>query len=175
MSVDGFVNYLIRVSGQQYSETLTAVADEYLFEVGQLRTKDIALLKSFEPYRGWAIVEAGYYDEVILPNGLRQRIPKSISFANMDEDTFQSLYKAVFNVLWNSILHRSFRTQQEAEGVALRAMAGKLGISHNQVSVRLQTAEGFIDGCLAALGVALEMDLCVQHEPVVMQLTGTRE
>ncbi|CRG52249.1 putative phage antitermination protein Q [Yersinia wautersii] len=93
----------------------------------------------------------------------------------MDEDTFQSLYKAVFNVLWNSILHRSFRTQQEAEGVALRAMAGKLGISHNQVSVRLQTAEGFIDGCLAALGVALEMDLCVQHEPVVMQLTGTRE
>ncbi|CNC23021.1 antiterminator Q family protein [Yersinia similis] len=57
----------------------------------------------------------------------------------------------------------------------LRAMAGKLGISHNQVSVRLQTAEGFIDGCLAALGVALEMDLCVQHEPVVMQLTGTRE
>ncbi|MGT3313982.1 DUF1367 family protein, partial [Yersinia enterocolitica] len=73
-------------------------------------------------YRGWAIVEAGYYDEVILPNGLRQRIPKSIGFANMDEDTFQSLYKSVFNVLWNSILHRSFRSQQEAEGVALRLL-----------------------------------------------------
>ncbi|WP_418397363.1 antiterminator Q family protein [Yersinia enterocolitica] len=57
----------------------------------------------------------------------------------------------------------------------LRAMAGKLGVSHNQVSVRLQTAEGFIDGCLAALGVALEMDLCVQREPVAMKLTGTRE
>ncbi|WP_154294730.1 DUF1367 family protein, partial [Yersinia enterocolitica] len=42
--VDGFVNYLIRVSGQQYSETLTAAADEYLLKVGQLRTKDIALL-----------------------------------------------------------------------------------------------------------------------------------
>ncbi|EKN4774192.1 DUF1367 family protein [Yersinia enterocolitica] len=120
--VDGFVNHLIRVSGQQHSESLTAVADKYLLEVGQLRTKDIALLKSFEPYRGWAIVEAGYYDEVILPNGLRQRIPKSISFANMDEDTFQSLYKSVFNVLWNSILHRSFRSQQEAEGVALRLL-----------------------------------------------------
>ncbi|EPA8167276.1 DUF1367 family protein, partial [Yersinia enterocolitica] len=36
--------------------------------------------------------------------------------------TFQSLYKSVFNVLWNSILHRSFRSQQEAEGVALRLL-----------------------------------------------------
>ncbi|MGT3300476.1 DUF1367 family protein, partial [Yersinia enterocolitica] len=42
--VDGFVNHLIRVSGQQHSESLTAVADKYLLEVGQLRTKDIALL-----------------------------------------------------------------------------------------------------------------------------------
>ncbi|MFQ6300054.1 antiterminator Q family protein [Yersinia enterocolitica] len=57
----------------------------------------------------------------------------------------------------------------------LRAMAGKLGVSHNQVSVRLQTAEGFIDGCLSALGVALEMDLCVQREPVAMKLTGAGE
>ncbi|HEN3373660.1 TPA: antitermination protein [Yersinia enterocolitica] len=40
----------------------------------------------------------------------------------------------------------------------LRAMAGKLGVSLNQVVIRLQRAEGFIAGCLAALGVPLEMD-----------------
>ncbi|MEH4659823.1 antiterminator Q family protein [Phytobacter diazotrophicus] len=51
-------------------------------------------------------------------------------------------------------------------GMPLRAMAVKLGISHNHVSVRLQTAEGFIDGCLAALGVPLEMDRECQKENI---------
>lgn len=58
-------------------------------------------------------------------------------------------------------------------GMTLRTIAGKLGISHNHASVRLQTAEGFIDGYLAALGVTLEMDRYVQREPVSgLQVTG---
>lgn len=120
--IDGFVGYLVEMSGQQHGEVITAVADEYLLKVGQLRTQEIALLKSFEPYRAWATVEAGYYYEVVLPNGLRQRIPQSISFSKMDEDTFQSLYKAVFNVLWNFILFRKFNSQREAENVAMQLM-----------------------------------------------------
>lgn len=119
--INGFVDYLIDMSGQ-HGEVISAVADEYLFQVGKQRAQDIVLLKSFEPYRGWATVEAGYYDEVILPNGLRQRIPKSISFAKMGEDSFQSLYKSVFNVLWHFILSRSFRSRQEAENVALQLL-----------------------------------------------------
>ncbi|MBP1129362.1 hypothetical protein JOE25_000905 [Serratia sp. PL17] len=120
--IDGFVGYLVEMSGQQHGEVISAVADEYLLKVGQLRTQEIALLKSFEPYRAWATVEAGYFYEVVLPNGLRQRIPQSISFAKMDEDTFQSLYKAVFNVLWNFILFRKFNTQREAENVAMQLL-----------------------------------------------------
>ena len=50
------------------------------------------------------------------------------------------------------------------ERMPLRAMAVKLGISHNHVSTRLQKAEGFIDGCLAALNVPLEMDSSCQKE-----------
>ncbi|HEO8934129.1 TPA: DUF1367 family protein [Serratia marcescens] len=120
--IDGFVGYLVEMSGQQHGEVITAVADEYLLKIGQLRTQEIALLKSFEPYRAWATVEAGYYYEVVLPNGLRQRIPQSISFSKMDEDTFQSLYKAVFNVLWNFILFRKFNSQREAENVAMQLL-----------------------------------------------------
>ncbi|HGM6897059.1 DUF1367 family protein [Serratia marcescens] len=120
--IDGFLGYLVEMSGQQHGEVITAVADEYLLKVGQLRTQEIALLKSFEPYRAWATVEAGYYYEVVLPNGLRQRIPQSISFSKMDEDTFQSLYKAVFNVLWNFILFRKFNSQREAENVAMQLL-----------------------------------------------------
>ncbi|MBC3214256.1 DUF1367 family protein [Serratia fonticola] len=119
--IDGFVEYLIDMSGQ-HGAIISSVADDYLFHVGKLRAKEIAVIKSFEPYRAWATVEAGYYDEVILPNGLRQRVPKSISFSKMDEDTFQGLYKSVFNVLWNFILSRSFRSRQEAENVALQLL-----------------------------------------------------
>ncbi len=43
-------------------------------------------------------------------------------------------------------------------GVTLRALGVKLGISLNQVVIRLQKAEGFIDGCLAMFGVSLEID-----------------
>ncbi|CTW53075.1 antiterminator Q family protein [Escherichia coli] len=43
-------------------------------------------------------------------------------------------------------------------GVTLRVLGVKLGISLNQVVIRLQKAEGFIDGCLAMLGASLEID-----------------
>ncbi|QII37494.1 antitermination protein [Rouxiella badensis] len=44
------------------------------------------------------------------------------------------------------------------DNLNLRLMGKKLGISYNTVAMRLQTAEGFIDGCLCALNIRLEMD-----------------
>ncbi|ELW4448751.1 DUF1367 family protein [Salmonella enterica] len=120
--VNRFVGYLIKMSGHRYGETLTAAADDFLLMEGQLRTQDVALLKSFEPYRAWVTVQAGYYDEVILPDNTSRRIPKSVSFARMDEDTFRALYKDVFNVLWNFILRHKFSTPQEAENVAMQLL-----------------------------------------------------
>lgn len=120
--IDRFVGYLVEMSGQRYGEVLSAAADEFLLMEGQLRTRDVALLKSFEPYRAWVTVQAGYYDEVILPDNTRRRTPKSIAFARMDEDTFRQLYKDVFNVLWNFILRHKFRSQQEAENVAMQLL-----------------------------------------------------
>lgn len=40
----------------------------------------------------------------------------------------------------------------------LRVVAHRLGISHNEVSKRLQYAEGYIEGCLAMLEIKLEME-----------------
>ncbi|EEB7410688.1 DUF1367 family protein [Salmonella enterica] len=120
--IDRFVGYLVKMSGHRYRGVLTAAADDFLLEEGQLQTREIVLLKSFEPYRAWVTVQAGYYDEVILPDNSRRRIPKSIAFARMDEDTFRSLYKDVFNVLWNYILRHKFRSQQEAENVAMQLL-----------------------------------------------------
>lgn len=66
--INRFVTYLVEMSGHQYGDVLTSAADEFLLKEGQLRTGDVALLKSFEPYRAWVTVQAGYFDEVVLPN-----------------------------------------------------------------------------------------------------------
>ncbi|EOG5422599.1 DUF1367 family protein [Cronobacter sakazakii] len=81
-----------------------------------------AIVKSFEAYRKWAITEAGFYDEFILPDNTRRREARSISFASMDEGEFHEVYKAVFNVLWNTILRKTFTSYQEAENVAMQLL-----------------------------------------------------
>ncbi|KAB7896426.1 antitermination protein [Rouxiella badensis] len=53
------------------------------------------------------------------------------------------------------------------DNLNLRVMGKKLGISYNTVAMRLQTAEGFIDGCLWALDIRLEMDRECRKESIV--------
>ncbi|KER01109.1 antitermination protein [Photorhabdus temperata] len=48
----------------------------------------------------------------------------------------------------------------------LRIMGPRLGISHNQVAKRLQSAEGFIEGCLAIADIKLEIDEVTQKENI---------
>ncbi len=53
------------------------------------------------------------------------------------------------------------------DNMTLRAMATKLGISHNHVSVRLQAAESFIQGSLCTLDIKLEMDKECRRENIL--------
>lgn len=70
--------------------------------------------KSFEAFRDWLTVEAGFYRLVQTPVGPRKE-PRSISFAAMDGDSFEDYYRAIFNVLWRVILSRSFPSEQAAQ------------------------------------------------------------
>lgn len=116
--VNGFVDFLCRQVGQQHSVALADAAELYLSDAAHSRTRDIALLKSFDAYREWVTIQAGYYTEHVYPDGSCNRRPKSISFASMDEIEFQQLYKSALNVLWNWILFRAFSSQAEVENVA---------------------------------------------------------
>lgn len=120
--INGFVEFLCRQVGQQHSVALSCAAEHYLSDAAQTRTKDIALLKSFEAYREWVTIQAGYYTEHIYPDGSRNRRPKSISFACMDEIEFQQFFKSSLSVLWNFILYRSFKSQEEVENVAAQLL-----------------------------------------------------
>ena len=70
--------------------------------------------RSFEAFRDWLTVEAGYYRLVQSPAGPRKD-PRSISFAAMDADSFREYYRAIFGVLWRVVLSRSFPSEQAAQ------------------------------------------------------------
>ncbi|MFH8134190.1 DUF1367 family protein [Pantoea osteomyelitidis] len=120
--LNGFVSFLCKAAGTGYKTALADAAEHYLNEVTYNRTKDMALLKSFDAFREWVTVQAGFYSEHIYPDGSRGRRAKSVSFAQMDEPEFRQLYKSVLNVLWNYILFRKFPSYQAAESAAAQLL-----------------------------------------------------
>ncbi|HCR5626261.1 TPA: DUF1367 family protein, partial [Shigella boydii] len=120
--VSGFVDYLCESVGREHTPALSEAAEQYLNTVATRRTRDTALLKSFEAFREWVTIQAGFYTEHIYPDGSRGRRAKSIAFANMDETEFQQVYKSVLNVLWNWILFRKFSSPEEVENVAAQLL-----------------------------------------------------
>lgn len=69
---------------------------------------------SFDAFRDWLTVQAGFYRVVHTPGGLRKE-PRSISFSKMTEETFAEYYRAVFNVCWRVILSKEFSTEEDAQ------------------------------------------------------------
>ncbi|MFP2239933.1 DUF1367 family protein [Pseudescherichia vulneris] len=118
--LSGYIRYLISIVGND--DTLLQTELDYNERAGQRRANGHAIVKSFEAFRKWATVEAGFYDEFVLPDNTRRREARSISFANMSEQEFHEVYKAVFNVLWNYILSHAFSSRQEAENVAMQLL-----------------------------------------------------
>ncbi|ELV2795791.1 DUF1367 family protein [Enterobacter ludwigii] len=118
--LNGYVRYLISMAGND--DLLLETEKVYNETHGQWRTKEAAITKSFEAFRKWAVVEAGFFDTFILPDNTIRREAKSISFSNMTEAEFFQVYKAVFNVLWNTILFKKFRNYQEADNVAMQLL-----------------------------------------------------
>ncbi|AWK83846.1 DUF1367 family protein [Photobacterium damselae] len=117
-----FVKMLAQYGGEL--QTLQDIANGYLEHLSEHRAQ-LETEKSFEAYRKWAIIESGFYDVVVLPNGITCREAKSISFAKMDDVEFNELYSASFNVLWNSILSNFFDSEEQAE-IAISQLLGYL-------------------------------------------------
>ncbi|WP_454889391.1 DUF1367 family protein [Serratia quinivorans] len=118
--IRGYVRHLAEFAG--HGETLNSLAKGYLRKVAAQRADRVTLLKSFDAFRRWATIEAGYYIEQVMPNGVIVREPTSISFASMDDTEFAELYKQTLNVLWQFILNKTFTSPTAAENAASQLM-----------------------------------------------------
>lgn len=60
--------------------------------------------KNFDRFRADVIILCGFYDQYVRLNGEVRVEPKSISFANMDQDEFEELYSKTIDVIIKYVL-----------------------------------------------------------------------
>lgn len=118
--IRGYVRHLAEFAG--HGDTLNSLAKGYLRQVAAQRADRVTLLKSFDAFRRWVTIEAGYYSEQVMPNGVMVKEPISISFAKMEDIEFAELYKSTLNVLWQFILNKTFTSASAAENAASQLM-----------------------------------------------------
>jgi hypothetical protein len=77
--------------------------------------------KSFENFREELIVLCGYYETVFSIHGNNFKlIPKSISFAKMNEETFKNLYSTAIDIILKNVL-KNYK-KSDLEDVILRVV-----------------------------------------------------
>jgi hypothetical protein len=103
----------------------------------------------------WAPIAAGFKN--LLPSTRKTRAQCC------DDDGF-AIDAAVLRLKTHNPYSYQLIVLHYIKAATLRVMGMKLGISHNEVSKRLQAAEGFIEGVLAVSGVILELDKIGQKE-----------
>lgn len=90
---------------------------------GKLR-KNVTPEKSFDRFRKDLTILAGYYDAHYRVNGEVRIEAKSISFASMDEDTFEALYSKTIDVILKHVMtHLDEAMLREAVDEILRFAA----------------------------------------------------
>lgn len=107
--VDRFVRFMVSHGVSQ--DAAYSIKAGFLNAIENER-KDYEGQKNFDVFRSWVIVSAGFYTEVNSPAGPR-KIPKSISFASMDDVDFADTYRKVLNVCWSLCLSKIFSNQEE--------------------------------------------------------------
>lgn len=97
---------LARVRNYKFLRKYFALLN-FAFDAWEPQTKEYKgepVQKNFDQFRRDVTILAGYYEASYNIKGETRLTPKSISFANMDEDEFGALYSDTINVILSRIL-----------------------------------------------------------------------
>ncbi|EFE22805.1 hypothetical protein EDWATA_02177 [Edwardsiella tarda ATCC 23685] len=84
---------------------------------------DAEAIKTDEAYLNHVMTQAGFCDVKPAPDGGTFRQRWSIAFANMDQATFDRIYRGVAGVIWNETLSQHFASEAEMELALNQLMA----------------------------------------------------
>nr|WP_253820364.1 DUF1367 family protein [Vibrio alginolyticus] len=112
--------YIAHETAKQFCQ----LADIVLSKIKKQREShcDPEAYKCIENYRYQVMIEAGYFDLEMLPNGGAVKRPWSIAFENADQEQFEKMYKGCLNVIWNQSLFQVFNDEQEMQNAVYRFM-----------------------------------------------------
>ena len=104
------VRHMARQAGADEA-LLRQYADKALDELAVKRAEKFGQPETdIEQFRKWLVVEAGYFDVVENPHGIRKEA-KSISFAKMGQEEFNAFYMACRAVVWNLLCKSKFENE----------------------------------------------------------------
>jgi len=103
------------------ADAARALCKQYMQTLNESR-KGMDADRSFDAFREFITVEAGFYDTVITPAGPK-RVAKSWAYKNMSDSKFQELYKGVFNACWDLVLKQTFDSPEHAESVVMELLS----------------------------------------------------
>lgn len=96
-------------------ETMNRAYREWLHATTESRKARIeSPPMTMDSFVAWIKVEAGHYDIEQTPNGIR-KVPKSINFNSMSQESFNGFYKDCFGVVWRLVLSRHYSSEDEAQ------------------------------------------------------------
>jgi len=120
-----------------------------------------------EWWGGWAADHSDSIDYSTIAAGFKGLLPASRrSRPSCCDDDGMLINSALVKLKRSNAYFHQLIIVYYVMRLPLRVMGNKLGISHNEVSKRLQSAEGFIDGCLVMADITLEMDKYCQKENI---------
>ena len=89
-----------------------------VWEPTQQAYKGEVVAKDFDRFRKDMTILAGFYRAVYNVRGDVRLEAESLSFASMDDDRFEKVFRAVLNVVWNRVLRNfGYETEGDVERV----------------------------------------------------------
>jgi len=90
------------------------------WEPGEIDSKFGTPMKNFERFRKDTAILCGHYDMVQRLDGTARPEAHSISFANMDDDTFKELYSQTIDLFLKKIYGNTDMTAEELDGIVMQ-------------------------------------------------------
>jgi len=91
--------------------------------VTPLEYKGLPVAKDFDRFRKDVTILAGFYKPVYNVRGELRLEAESLSFASMDEERFEAVFRAVLTVIWNRVLKAAgYASEAEVERVVNELM-----------------------------------------------------
>ena len=113
-AVKHFAGYVAKVLDDNQG-AMSELAASFLRDLGLKRSDKIdAPSKNKNHLHEWVKIEAGWFDYVQTPNGLK-KVAKSINFNSMGQEDFNQFYQDAFSVVWKFILSHQFTSEKEAQ------------------------------------------------------------